>query len=229
MPDDPSRSLQAVMFDMDGLLIDTEPIWMRAEGDLVVEWGGTWTAQDQLAILGSSMPVAGRYLKERSGTHLTPMEVSAALNQRFREYLADSELVVQPGAIDLVGSVAAAGVPFALVSASERAIVNMITGMLYERGMARFEVTVAGDEVERGKPDPLPYLTAAAKLGAEPARCVVLEDSANGVAAGLASGATVVGISHMVDHVPAERLHVRSSLVGLDAAALAALMVQPSS
>lgn len=217
--------LQAVMFDMDGLLIDTEPIWMRAEFDLVTEWGGVWTQADQEAILGSSMSIASAYMKQRSGTSLSASEVGAALNQRFREYLAESQLVIQPGAIELVGSVAAAGLPFALVSASERAIVDMITRQLYHRGMVRFPVTVAGDEVERGKPDPLPYLTAAARLEVDPSACVVLEDSRNGVLAGWTAGATVVALTHMIDHEPRERVHPRDSLVGLDAAALISLMI----
>jgi HAD superfamily hydrolase (TIGR01509 family) len=216
--------LEAVMFDMDGLLIDTEPIWMRAEFDLVTEWGGTWTPADQEAILGSSLPFASQYIKDRCSTSLSPKQVGRALYERFREYLAQTELVVQPGAMDLVGSVAAAGLPFALVSASERSIMDMITSRLYRRGMAEFPVTVAGDEVERGKPDPLPYLTAAALMGADPTSCVVLEDSRNGVQSGWSAGATVVALAHMVDHDPRERVHVRDSLVGLDALALMALV-----
>lgn len=221
--------LQGVMFDMDGLLIDTEPIWLRAESELVTELGGVWTPADQEAILGSSMAFSSQYIKDKSGTELSAPEVGAALNERFRHYLGASELVVQPGAIELVGSVAAAGLPFALVSASERAIMDMVTPQLYTRGMPEFTVTVAGDEVARGKPDPLPYLTAAARLGVDPACSVVLEDSRNGVAAGLASGATVVALTHMVDHEPGERLVVRDTLVGLDAASLSAVLAAGNS
>lgn len=212
------------MFDMDGLLIDTEPIWMRAEFDLVTEWGGRWTAADQEAILGSSLPFASQYIKQRCTTSLEPAQIGRALYDRFREYLADTELVVQPGAMELVASVAQAGLPYSLVSASERSIMDMITARLYARGMAVFPVTVAGDEVERGKPDPLPYLTAAARMGADPAACVVLEDSRNGVQAGWSAGATVVALAHMVDHEPRERVHIRKTLVGLDAQALMSLV-----
>lgn len=217
-------ALQAVMFDMDGLLIDTEPEWMAVELELVSELGGTWDAGNQADILGLALPRASAYIKSHTGSDWPAELIGAELIRRFETRLAGVELVIQPGAGQLVNSVAAAGIPFALVSASPRSVVDHVTATLGRAGLAPFTLTVAGDEVERGKPDPQPYLRAAAGLGADPTNCVVLEDSANGVAAGVASGAVVVALTHMVDHQPAPRVLVRDSLVGLDADALRALV-----
>jgi HAD superfamily hydrolase (TIGR01509 family) len=140
------------------------------------------------------------------------------------EVRAGGAIVVQPGAAELVRDVAAAGLPFALVSASVRSIMDVITERLAAAGVPAFPVTVAGDEVDRGKPDPTPYLRAAALLGAAIERAVVLEDSVNGVQAGWAAGATVVAVEGMVRHEPRPRVVVRQSLVGLDVAALRALV-----
>lgn len=217
-------ALQAVMFDMDGLLIDTEPVWMAVEVELVAELGGTWNEANQADILGLALPRSSAYIKAHTGSAWPAERIGAELVGRFESRLATAQLTIQPGAASLVNSVAAAGLPFALVSASPRSVVNYVTAALTRAGFAPFTLTVAGDEVERGKPDPQPYLRAAAGLGADPRACVVLEDSANGVAAGWASGAVVVALNHMVDHQPGERVIVRSTLDGLDVADLRALL-----
>ncbi|MCU0302205.1 MAG: HAD family phosphatase [Candidatus Nanopelagicales bacterium] len=219
-------ALSAVLFDMDGLLVDTEPLWMRAEQRVVAELGGSgWGAEDQRAILGLALPRAADYMRRRSGTSASTEEVAERVVRGFLdEVRAGGAIVVQPGAAELVRDVAAAGLPFALVSASVRSIMDVITERLAAAGVPAFPVTVAGDEVDRGKPDPTPYLRAAALLGAAIERAVVLEDSVNGVQAGWAAGATVVAVEGMVRHEPRPRVVVRQSLVGLDVAALRALV-----
>jgi HAD superfamily hydrolase (TIGR01509 family) len=219
-------ALSAVLFDMDGLLVDTEPLWMRAEQRVVAELGGSgWGAEDQRAILGLALPRAADYMRRRSGTSASTEEVAERVIRGFLdEVRAGGAIVVQPGAAELVRDVAAAGLPFALVSASVRSIMDVITERLAAAGVPAFPVTVAGDEVDRGKPDPTPYLRAAALLGAPIERAVVLEDSVNGVQAGWAAGATVVAVEGMVRHEPRPRVVVRQSLVGLDVAALRALV-----
>jgi HAD superfamily hydrolase (TIGR01509 family) len=138
--------------------------------------------------------------------------------------LADAEIPIQPGAAELIADVAGSGVPYALVSASERTLVDLVLAYLARCGLPGFPVSVAGDEVARSKPDPLPYLRAAELLGIDITRAIVLEDSANGVRAGWSAGATVVAVPHVVPIEPGERIVVRTSLVGLDVAELAALV-----
>ena len=116
-------TLSAVLFDMDGLLVDTEPIWQRAEDRAVAELGGTeWTPEDQRAVLGASLPLAGEYMRRRTGTSRSGDEVAQLIIGGFLDDVrAGSPIVVQPGAVELVNEVAGAGIPFALVSASVRA------------------------------------------------------------------------------------------------------------
>jgi beta-phosphoglucomutase-like phosphatase (HAD superfamily) len=127
---------------------------------------------------------------------------------------------VQPGAADLLGEVAGSGLPYALVSASGRPIVDLVLAALAREGLPGFPVTIAGDEVARSKPDPLPYLRAADVLRIDITRAVVLEDSANGVRAAEQAGAHVLAVPHAVPITPNGRVHVADSLVGIDLAAL---------
>ena len=219
-------TLAGVLFDMDGLLVDTEPIWQRAEDRVVAELGGTeWTAEDQRAILGAALPIAAEYMRQRTGTPATAEQVGELIVGHFLAQVRDgSPIVVQPGAAELVGEVTASGIPNALVSASTRPIVDLVTARLAQEGVSGFTVTVAGDEVARGKPDPLPYLQAAQLLGVPIEGCVVLEDSLNGVQAGWSAGAQVVAVEGLVRHEPKERVVVRSDLVGLRLADLRALV-----
>jgi HAD superfamily hydrolase (TIGR01509 family) len=219
-------TLAAVLFDMDGLLVDTEPLWMRAEQALATRLGCTdWGPEDQRAILGAALPIAGEYLRQRTGSDLPGEQLGQMAVAGFLDLVrAEATIPLQPGAGELVAQVAAAGVPFALVSASERPIMDMLTAHMARAGVPAFPVTVAGDEVPQGKPHPTPYLRAAELLGADITRSVVLEDSINGVQSGWAAGATVVAVEAMVRHEPRERVIVRQSLVGLDLADLRALV-----
>ena len=212
--------LQAVLFDMDGLLVDTEPLWFDVELEVMAKLGGEWTQADQSAVLGSSSAMAARYMIQRSGADTDPAVVVRWMDdgivRRVRE-----QVIILPGAVALLEDLHAAGVPCGLVSASVR---PMVDAVLARVGAAHFAVTISGDDVSRNKPDPEPYLKAIAALDADPSRCVVLEDSPNGVAAGLAAGCQVVAVPHAATIQPAERLRVVESLGEVSAESLEALV-----
>jgi HAD superfamily hydrolase (TIGR01509 family) len=194
---------------MDGTLVETEPMWLVAETRAMAAFGAEWTEQDQAACLGGPLDRAVAYMVERAGGGHDPAEMSARVLDEMASLLASEPVRWTPGAKDLLDEVEAAGIPMALVSASTRRLVDAV---LRQVGDGHFATTVAGDEVTRTKPHPDPYLSAAAHLGVEARDTVVLEDSPVGVAAGLASGAVVVAVPHLVPVAPAPRLHVVVSL-----------------
>jgi beta-phosphoglucomutase-like phosphatase (HAD superfamily) len=217
-------TLSAVLFDMDGLLVDTEPMWLEAEHQTLATLGGTWSEEHQRAIMGASMAHATAYMCGISGTERTDAEVAELLISSMLVRLTGAEIPIQPGAAELLADVAASGIPFGLVSASVRPIVDLVLESMGRSGLPVFPVSVAGDEVARSKPDPMPYLHAADLLGVDITRAVVLEDSPNGVRAAWTAGATVVAVPHAVPVEAGERIVVRESLVGLDVAGLASLV-----
>ena len=168
--------LAAVLFDMDGLLIDSEPIWTVAEVELAQRLGGRWDDTVKAQVVGTRLEVAVPAILRHFGADTTPEHVattSAWLLGRMVELFAD-DLPVLPGVAALLASLRDAEVPVALVSSSYRSLVDAALG----RGLGPFDLTLAGDEVVHGKPHPEPYLTAAAALGVSPADCVVLRGSA---------------------------------------------------
>lgn len=184
--------LAAVLWDMDGLLVDSEPLWTIAEIELAALLGGTWDDGIKAAVVGTRLDVAVPAILRHFGTPAGPAEVawtSAWLLDRMVQLFASTSALL-PGAGDLLADLASAGVPMALVSSSYRVLVDAVLA----QGIGPFALTVAGDEVVHGKPHPEPYLTAARRLGVDPAHCVVLEDSPAGVAAGEAAGCAVVAV-----------------------------------
>ncbi len=216
--------LSAVLFDMDGLLVNTEPIWLKAEHSVLGALGGTWSVEHQNAIMGASMAHSTAYMAQLSGIDRGAEEIGDLLVATMLDLLAVSDIPIQPGAGDLLTAVAGSSTPYALVSASVRPIVDVIVAALAREGLPGFPVSVAGDEVLRSKPDPMPYLHAAARLGVDITSAVVLEDSANGVRAGWSAGAHVIAVPHAVPIEAGERIQVRDSLVGLGLADLKALV-----
>jgi HAD superfamily hydrolase (TIGR01509 family) len=213
----------AVLFDMDGLLIDSEPLWTIAEEEVAADLGGRFTSTIKAAMIGQPLPVAVPILLEGLATPLAraahPVDVGQQLLARVAELFAD-ELPLQPGARELLDEVSAAGVPSALVSSSYRLLVDTALVVL---GSDRFSVTVAGDEVARGKPAPDPYLTAAARLGVAPSRCVVLEDSIAGARSAIAAGCPCVLVpTFATTEEPSGVVAVHGSLENVDLATLAA-------
>lgn len=216
----------AVLWDMDGLLVDSEPLWTLAEHELAARLGGEFTPAMKAAIVGTRLEVAVPTLLTALGADPTAEaveETSAWLLGRMVE-LFGRDLPLMPGAADLLAALDAAEVPQALVSSSYRVLVDAALA----GGVGPFATTVAGDEVDRGKPDPEPYLLAAARLGVEPADCVVLEDSPAGVASGTAAGCAVVAVPSVTGIATAERRVVVASLADVDVAALARLVERPA-
>jgi HAD superfamily hydrolase (TIGR01509 family) len=200
-----------VLFDMDGLLVDTEPLWLETETEVMARLGAPWTAQDQHALVGGSMARTVRYLLARA--RLTSAELPAPemverwMTDGMLARVAAGRVIVAPGARELLGEVAAARVPHALVTSSQREITEAVLAST----RLSFPVVVTGDDVTAHKPDPAPYLLAAGLLGADPARCVALEDSPNGVASAGAAGCRVIAVPSLLPIDPAPgRVIVRS-------------------
>ena len=207
----------AVLFDMDGLLVDTEPVWTVAEVELAHRLGGAFTPELKAAIVGTRLEVAVPTILRWYGAPTDDETVTRTadwLLGRMVELFRERPLVL-PGVTPLLEALASAGVPTALVSSSYRVLVDAVLA----HGLGPFALTLAGDEVVQGKPHPEPYLTAAAALGVDPARCVVLEDSPAGVASAEAAGCAVVAVPSVAGVLfdPAPQRLVVSSLseVGL--------------
>lgn len=183
-------ALQAVLLDMDGTLVDTEGFWWDAEVEVFARLGHTLDEAWRDIVVGGPMTRSAAFLIESTGADITVGELTVLLNDGFEDRISRS-LPLMPGAARLLGELAAHDVPMALVSASHRRIIDRVLGSI---GAHHFALTVAGDEVSRTKPHPDPYLLAASGLGAEPARCAVIEDTATGVAAAEAAGCRVVAV-----------------------------------
>ena len=217
----PAGALQAVLFDMDGLLVDTEHAWRVAERE-VMSWLGhpVWTDKDAAALVGGPLARVAQIMVRRSGSPLAPSVVEQRLVDTMARLL-EAGTEHRPGAPELLEDLAAHGVPCALVSSSPRSLVDAV---LHDVGGEHFRATIAGDEVARTKPFPDPYLLACERLGVQPSRAVVLEDSPVGVAAAEAAGCVVVAVPFAVPIEPAPRRHVVPSLRALDTAALIAMV-----
>ena len=217
-------TLAAVLWDMDGLLVDTEPLWTVAEEELATRLGGEWSPRLKAAIVGTRLEVAVPTMLTWYDAPRGPAEVASAsswLLTRMVELFADA-LPVLPGVLPLLAGLRAEGIPVALVSSSYRVLVDAVL----TTGLGPFDVTVAGDEVVHGKPHPEPYLTAAVRLGVDPRSCVVLEDSPAGVASGEAAGCAVVAVPSVpgVEYAPAPRRLVAACLTSVDVPALTRLL-----
>ncbi|MCW2621935.1 MAG: HAD-superfamily hydrolase, subfamily variant 3 [Frankiales bacterium] len=226
----PHQMPAAVLFDMDGLLVDTEPLWTVAEVELADRLGGVWTDELKARVVGSRLEVAVPTILLALGHRPTPplvVDVSRQLLTRMTELFAD-DLPARPGALELLEALQSAGVPVALVSSSYRILVDAVLNRLD----LNFNLSIAGDEVGRAKPDPEPYLTAAARLGQHASACVVLEDSPAGVVSAEAAGCAVVAVPSVVgvhfDSTPRRRVVSSLSQIGLpDLGALIRPAAQP--
>ncbi len=186
----------AVLFDMDGLLVDTERLWSVAQSELAVRLGGVLTPDIKAAIHGLGGGNGLRTMLSLIGAPASAFDESIAfLRVRIRElFAAPGAVVTRPGAAGLLRALSAEGIPLALVSSSPRALVDLVLAAV---GGEYFRVSLAGDEVRHVKPDPEPYVTAARLLAVPPQECVVLEDSESGARAGLAAGCATVLVPSM--------------------------------
>jgi HAD superfamily hydrolase (TIGR01509 family) len=213
-------SLQAVLFDMDGTLVDTEPYWIAAETALVESFGGRWSQEHAHALVGNALIDSAIYIREHGGVDLEPVEI---VDRLLEEVVRSAQETIpwRPGARELLAELAERGVPCALVTMSYTRLAETMTDALPP---GTFATVVTGDQVNDGKPHPEAYLTAMTRLGAVPAYCVAVEDSPTGIASAEAAGCVVVAVPH---HVPIDAAPGRvfvDSLSGLDVDTLAALV-----
>jgi HAD superfamily hydrolase (TIGR01509 family) len=200
--------MSAILFDMDGTLIDSEPLWLKAEIEVMAEVGCHWDEQDQINCLGGPAERTERYMQERSNNIKPYGYFINRLHEVMKERITN-ELDLIPNALELLKECKKAGIKIALVTASSR---DLMTIVLKRFPQGTFDVVVSGDDVEKSKPDPAPYLLAAKQLSVDITKCVVIEDSLTGVESGLASGAQVIGIPHLVQMKENPRLRIISSL-----------------
>ena len=198
---------------MDGLLIDSEPLWLEAETAVMARLGAGWTEKDQAALLGGSLERTVRYLLSKATRPVPPELVGEWLMSDITERVQRDGVPVQPGARELLAEVTAAGLPHALVTSSERGFMDAVLG---STGM-RFDALVCAQDVTATKPDPEPYLLAAKRIGVHPGDCCVLEDSPNGVASAQAAGCRVFAVPSLVPIPPAPGRTVVRSLRDLTA------------
>lgn len=189
-----SQKPRAVLWDMDGTLVDTEPYWMAAETALVESFGGTWTHEQAIQLVGNGLDDSARIL-QAAGVSMDADAIVAHLTDEVRSALATQGVPFRPGARELLRDLQAAGIRTALVTMSLRRMARSVIDLI---DFDAFEHIVAGDDVEHPKPHPAPYLQAADLLGIDIADALVIEDSTTGVRAGRASGAVTLGVPHMI-------------------------------
>jgi HAD superfamily hydrolase (TIGR01509 family) len=200
----------AVLWDLDGTLIDSEPLWMAGEHELAESHGEVWTQEDGLALVGNSLIESAHYIKKRLGSDLAPEEIVDFLVRRLARDLA-REIPWRPGAVELVTALDAASVPQAVVTMSYEPIARPVADVL------PFAAVVTGDQVTHGKPHPEPYLRAAELLGVDAADCLAIEDSGTGATSANAAGCHVLVVPHFVNVPDAPRRALRTSLEDLRA------------
>jgi HAD superfamily hydrolase (TIGR01509 family) len=200
--------LQAVLFDMDGTIVDTEPYWIAAEYRLVESFGGTWSDEHAHALVGNALIASAEYLREHGGVPLEPEEIVERLLDEVVRATRDA-VPWRPGAVDLLADLGRRGVPCALVTMSYERLARVV---LEQLPAETFGALVTGDQVADGKPHPEAYLTAAARLGVDPTQCVAIEDSPTGIASAEAAGCTVVAVPHNVPIEAAPGRHLVASL-----------------
>ncbi len=189
---------RAVVFDMDGLLLDTETLWDRAESELFRRHGGEWTFEDKLAVMGTSFAASGRHYAERLGQ---PEERGPDLATEMRGYMLEElerQVDAHPGALELIERLRALGtVRIGLASNSSRDVVD---AALRAAGLTHaFETIVTSDDVEHAKPAPDLYLLACERLGVAPADALALEDTSSGIAAAKAAGLTCIAVPQFAE------------------------------
>jgi len=194
--------IEAVIFDLDGVLLDTEELWDEVRESLTRERGGSWSDRAQADMMGMSSTEWSRYMHDVLGLAEPPEEISREVVHRMLDRYAE-RLPLIDGAIEAVEHVAARW-PLGLASSSNR---ELIDRALEVSGLARyFRATVSSEEVERGKPAPDVYLDAARRLSVEPARCAAVEDSASGIRSARDAGMRVVAIPNAAFPPPREAL-----------------------
>ena len=220
-----SNFFEAVFFDMDGLMVDSEPEWLQSEIEVTAAFGYSWSEEDQVACLGGPLTKVGHYMFGKCGQQQSP--------QYFTQTLIDTQVArmrgntpTMPGAIELVRELQLHGVKTALVSASPR---NIVDAVLDNLGHDLFPFSISSDDVAVTKPDPECYLKASSMSGSDISNCLVFEDSITGMTAAKASGAYPIAVPHLVSVAESERVRVIKSLEQLSYSKLSQLKCDFSS
>ena len=203
-----SNFFDAVFFDMDGLMVDSEPEWLLSEMKVTKPFGYSWLEEDQIACLGGPLSKVGQYMFDKCGQKESP--------EYFTQTLIDTQVArmrgntpTMPGAVELVRELQTYGIKTALVSASPR---NIVDAVLDNLGHDLFPFSISADDVTRTKPDPEAYLKAAEMSGSEITNSLIFEDSLTGMKAAVASGAYLIGVPHLVSIEESARVRVIKSL-----------------
>ena len=200
--------MSAILFDMDGTLIDSEPLWLEAEIEIMEELGCNWDQQDQINCLGGPIDKTENYMQDRSN-NIKPFGYFTKKLDDVMEQKLSTKLDLIPNALEIINECKRSELKIALVTASSG---RLMRAVLKRFPVGIFDTVVSYDDVERSKPDPEPYLLAAKTLGVDITNCVVLEDSLTGVQSGLSAGAQVIGIPHLVKMPSNPNLRVVESL-----------------
>jgi HAD superfamily hydrolase (TIGR01509 family) len=184
----------AVLWDMDGTLVNTEPYWFAAESKLVADHGGQWGLEQAKQLVGFDLLDAGRFLQKNAGVDLAPEAIVEFLVEQVIQQIR-VHVEWRPGAARTLAELNARDIPCALVTMSYR---NLAQAVVDRLPSGSFTTVVTGDEVAHGKPHPEPYLTAATQLGVSPRDCLTIEDSPTGVSSAEAAGVPVLAVEHLV-------------------------------
>jgi len=202
--------IAAVVFDMDGVIVDTEQVWDEVREELVGDWGGRHSPTAQRTMMGMSSGEWSRYMHDELGLAQSPEEINEEVVRRMLErYRHDLPLI--DGALDAVRELARS-FPLAVASSSNRPLIDAVLETAGITGC--FAATVSSEEVARGKPSPDVYLEAARRLGVAPARCAAVEDSANGIRAAAAAGMHVIAYPNRHYAPEAEALALADAVIG---------------
>jgi HAD superfamily hydrolase (TIGR01509 family) len=202
----------AVFFDMDGLMVDSEPEWFQSEIEVTKPFGYTWLESDQIACLGGPLSRVGQYMYDKCGRVESPSFFTQELIRVQAEKMRGNTPTM-PGAVELVRNLQSHGVKTALVSASPR---NIVDAVLDNLGQDLFPFSISSDDVVNTKPQPDCYLKAAAISQSKITNCLVFEDSLTGMSAATASGAYLIAVPHLVSIEESARVRVIKSLRQLD-------------
>ncbi|HEX5858777.1 MAG TPA: HAD family phosphatase [Microbacterium sp.] len=183
-----------MLWDMDGTLVDTEPYWMAAEFPLVESFGGSWSHEQGLQLVGMGLEDSARIFQS-AGVRMGVHEIIETLTDDVLRQVAEKGVPFRPGARELLRSLKAAGIPTALVTMSIRRMARTVVDLM---DFDAFDIVIAGDDSTRPKPFPDPYLQACAALGVDARETVAIEDSPNGIRSAVASGAVTLGVPHVV-------------------------------
>jgi len=195
---------------MDGTLVDTEPYWMAAETPLVESFGGTWTHEQALGLVGLGLEDSARIFQD-AGVRMGVHDIIDRLTDDVMRQLAETGVPFRPGARELLADLREAGIKTGLVTMSMRRMADTVVDLI---DFEAFDVVIAGDDATRPKPYPDPYLQACEALGVSPAETVAIEDSPNGLRSAVAAGTAVIGVPLMVSITGAGAHAVWPSLEG---------------